>query len=150
MAEDYLHELWVGDVAKEGFHLDIGKVAVTRGDTLLDRPRALGVGFEEFVVVVRLDEERGEAAQMVDHAGGDVAGIGKQTEADAAALKYESHRIDGIVLDGEAVNREVFDGEILPCFEGFPCDLTDELLADYVGSFTGCEDGCGVFFEEIF
>lgn len=45
------------DVADQFIDLKVGKVAVARSDALFDRPRAFGVAFEEFIVVVRFDEQ---------------------------------------------------------------------------------------------
>lgn len=61
MAENDLREIWVGDVAEQGFHLHIREVAVARGDALLDRPRALCICLKELVIVIRLDKKRGKA-----------------------------------------------------------------------------------------
>ena len=47
----------MGDVSDQFSSLIVGKMAVTRGDTLLGGPRAFGVGFEELRVIVGFNEE---------------------------------------------------------------------------------------------
>jgi len=104
VAEDDSGHSVVGDFCEEFGYLGVGKVAVAGGDALLDGPGTLGVVGEELVVVVRLDEKGGEAAEAGFHGGGDLAGIGDEAEAVGAVSEDETYGIDGIMLDGEGLD----------------------------------------------
>ena len=125
-------------------------MAVAGGNTLLDRPRAFRVELEEFVIIVRLDEEGGEPVEVVDHVRGDVTRIGEEPETQAAAVDDESDGIDRIVLDREGLDGEMIDRKRLAGLEGFPCGLADVLLADDVGRLRRRVYGHRVFLKEIF
>jgi len=87
---------------------------------------------------------------MQAHAGGDEAGVREQAEAVLIVRDDKADWIDGIMLDGEALDGEVADLEFLSGLKSFPFCITYVLLANDVCGFRSCEDGCGLFFEEIF
>lgn len=137
----------VGDFGDEGGDLFIGQVAVLGGDALFDGPGAFGIVGEEEVVVVGFDEERVEVAEFGGHAAGDVAGVGEHAEGGVVGVEDESDWVDGVVLDGEGIDVEVFDGERLAWVEGFPLGVGDG-FADHVGGGVGGEDRDGEGFQE--
>lgn len=117
---------------------------------MFDGPGAFGVGFEEGFVVVGLDEECVELAEVVDEVGGDVADIGDVAEAAGVVGEDEADGVDGVVLDGEGLDGGFAEGEGLSCFEEFPVSAFDAGFADDAGGGVGGVDGDGVLFEEVF
>ena len=140
----------MGDLAQQLADLDVGEVAVFRGNALFDRPRALGVELEEFIVVVRLHEKGGEVSQPLNHAAGDEARVGNEAEAIRGISDHEANGIDRIMLDREGLHRQMSDGKFLPGLEGFPNRALDALLADDMSGVPRGKHGHGLFFEKIF
>ena len=114
-------ELWVGDVAEEIGDLLVREMPVLRADALLGRPRPARIGIEQFLVVVRLDEESVELAKPFGDAAGDMAHVRGKPEFFAAIADHETNRIDRIVLDREARDHCVADLKFASGFEDFPC-----------------------------
>lgn len=138
------------DVAQQLADLNIGEVAVLRGNALLDRPRALYVHFKKFVVVVRLDKKSGELPQALNHTAGNEARVGNKAEAVRSISDHKANGIDRVMLDREGLNAEVPDGKCLPSLEGIPNRALNALLADEMGSVPRGEHGDRLAFEEIF
>lgn len=93
---------------------------VPRTDALFDRPRALGIGGEQFIVVVCFQIQAVHALQVLGDAVRDVAGIADESETFFRAAQDVADGIDGIVEDGKTLHGEIADGEGLPGFEGMP------------------------------
>jgi hypothetical protein len=75
VAEDDLMKLGMGKVGDEGGDLLIGEMPMTGADALLDGPGALGIGIEEVVVVVGLDEEGVHFLETITDEVGDEADV---------------------------------------------------------------------------
>ena len=122
---------------------------VPRTDALFDRPRALGVRFEQTVVIVRLHKQAVEAAQALGHAAGDVSGVRDETRVCRDAVPItKPDRIHRIMLDGETPDHGVADGECLAGLEGFPNAALDARFADDMGGLRGREHRHRVLFQE--
>ena len=87
---------------------------------------------------------------MVFDALGDETDIREQPEAEETVGNDEADGIDGIVLDGEAGDGKVIDGETLTCLEGDPIGVTDIRFANDVSGFRSGVEGDGMFFDETF
>ena len=84
----------------------VGKVPVRRHDALLDGKRALGVGLEQLLVVVGLDEETIHFGHMMEKGSRDMTEIGENADGKGLASNGETHRVDGIVRDGKSGHLE--------------------------------------------
>lgn len=79
-----------------------------------------------------------------------MADVGEVSETQDSVGNHETHGIDRIVLDGEAGDRKMIDGEFLSGFEGDPIGLADIAFLDHVGGFGGGIERGGIFLDEIF
>ena len=89
----------------------VGKVSVRRHDALLDGKRTLGVGLEQLLIVVSLDEEAIHFGHMMEKRSCDVSEIGENTDGNRFAPDSETHWIGRIVRDGEGGDFERFQRE---------------------------------------
>src|SRR5450755_2110680 len=90
----------------------IRKMTVTRLDPLLHRPWPVRIVLQKFFVVIRLDHERVDLAQSLDHHLGRVTKIGNEPERARARVKRVADWIDRIVRDGKSLNRDIADRKI--------------------------------------
>jgi len=84
----------------------VGKVPVRRHDALLDGKRAFGVGLQQVLVVVGFDEETIDFGHMMEEGSRDMTEIGENADGTRFASDSETHRVDGIVRDGESGHLE--------------------------------------------
>ena len=90
----------------------IRKMTVARLDPLLHRPGPMRIVLQKFFVVVRLDHERVDLAQPLDHHLCRVTKIGNEPKRARAGVKRVADRIDRIVRDGKSLNGDIADRKI--------------------------------------
>ena len=89
----------------------VGKMSVRRHDALLDGKGPFGVGMEQLLIVVGLDEEAIHFGHMMEKRSCDVSEIGENTDRNRFAPDSETHRVGRIVRDGEGGDFERFQRE---------------------------------------
>jgi hypothetical protein len=90
----------------------IRKVTVPRLDPLLHRPGPMRIILQKFFVVIRLDDERLDLAQPLDHHLRRVTKIGDEPECARAGVKRVPDGIDRIVRDGKSLNGDIADRKV--------------------------------------
>ena len=90
----------------------IRKMTVTRLDSLLHRPGAMWIVLQKFFVVIRLDHERVDLAQPLDHHLCRVTKIGNKPERVPAGVKRVPDGIDRIVRNGKSLNGDIADRKV--------------------------------------
>src|SRR5437763_265634 len=81
-------------------------------DPLLDWPRPMRVGLQQFLVVVRFDDEGVHLAQALDQHLRWVTEIGDKAEAAAAGVKGVADGLDRIVWHRKSLDGDVADLEL--------------------------------------
>ena len=89
----------------------VGKMSVRRHNALLDGKGPFGVGLEQLLIVVGLDEEAIHFGHMMEKRSCDVSEIGENTDGNRFAPDSETHRVGRIVRDGEGGDFERFQCE---------------------------------------
>ncbi|PYJ11442.1 MAG: hypothetical protein DMF06_02705 [Verrucomicrobia bacterium] len=70
------------------------------------------IALQKFFVVIRLDHERVDVAESLDHRLRGVTEIGDETESARAGVKRVADRIDRIMRNGKSLNRDIADGKV--------------------------------------
>lgn len=109
--------------------LIIGKMPMSRADALLGRPWTLRVRIEQLRIVVRLDEEAVAATQPIFDQISDAAHIAEHTEAGFLIRDHKAHRIDRIMLHGEALNSQISQLKGATRRHHLPCRTSTEFQA---------------------
>ena len=90
----------------------IRKMTVTRLNPLLHRPWPMRIVLQKFFVMIRLDHERVDLAQPLDHHLRRVTKIGNEPERARTGMKRVPDRIDRIVRDRESLNGDIADRKV--------------------------------------
>ena len=88
----------------------VRQVPLATHDALFHRPR-IRPYLQHFEIVIGLQYQQIRATQMELNRIRQIAEIGDQPDLDALRAKAKSHRIDGVMRDGKAVDLDVADGE---------------------------------------
>src|ERR1035438_6199933 len=78
---------------------------------LLDTPR-IWAAAQHLEIMVRFDHQHVTTAQVIANAGGHVAQVRADTDFDAVAPEGESHRVLGVMRDGERPRSEEHTSEL--------------------------------------
>lgn len=90
----------------------VRQMPVPRLDPLLYRPGPMRIVLQKFFVVIRLDHQRVDLAQPLDHHLGRVTKIGDESERARAGMKRVPDRIDRVVRDGKSLDGDIADRKI--------------------------------------
>src|SRR4051812_25855248 len=87
-------------------------MSVTGLDSLLHRPRSMGVALQKFLVVIRLDDQGMNLAQPLHDHFGRVTEISDEAQATRSGMKREANRIDRVMRHRESLDRDVANFEL--------------------------------------
>ena len=94
------------------FHVIAGdrvrEMAVAPHHALLDAP-GIRPHLQHLQIVIRFEQQNLHAAQMHLDGIGHIAEIGCDADLDAFGVEAETHRIDGVVRDGETLHHDIAD-----------------------------------------
>src|SRR5437764_13538023 len=90
----------------------IGKMAMSRHDPLLHRPGPMRIVLQEFLVMIRFDNERMHLAQTFDQHFCRITKIGDETEATITGMKRVTDWLYRVVRDGKTLHQDIADGEL--------------------------------------
>ena len=102
---------------------DIGDVAVTAEDALLERPGAARAILQHFHIVVGFEDEDVRGADAFEHEFGDVAEVGGKADRAGLSSKREADGILGVVWDGKCLDAYVADFKTCTGLEQPPVNL---------------------------
>ena len=110
VAEDQGRGGGIEIIADEGTGDVVRQVAVAAHHALLDRP-GIGSDFQHLDIVIRFKQQQIGAAQVMADGIRKIAEIGGNGDFDAFGAEGKSHRVSGVVRDGEAGDVDIADRE---------------------------------------
>jgi len=105
-------ELPFEEFAEDTGSSGVRKMAMPRHDALFDAPWALGAGLQEFLIVIRLDDDSVRGADSLVHELGGKPEIREKSKGGATMVENEADRLHRIVGDRERLDIDVADTEI--------------------------------------
>lgn len=138
-----------GEIVPEKIGNDVVReMAVAAHHALLYGPW-IRADLEHFDIVIGFEQQNIRGAQMVLDGIWDVAKIGGNPDFDARGAKGVADRIDGIVRNGETVDRDIADRERTACLETFDGGFAGFPIDDRRGALRNVDgNGAAQFAEE--
>lgn len=101
---------------------DVGQMAVTAEDTLLEAPGTAGTVLQHLHVVIGFEHKDVGGADTVEHQFGDVAEVGGETEIAGGSANEIADGILGIVRDGKGFDGDIGEFKGVASVEDVPVD----------------------------
>ena len=116
MCKNHVCCLAVVLIFKEGCRCLVGEVAHPREHSLLYRPR-IGPVAQHLQVMIRLQQQQVHTFELSLYVGRNIAQVGGKGYPHAFRLENKTHRVSGVVGNGEGADGNIADLERLPGLE---------------------------------